>query len=175
MNYKSHSLEKVVWFLLCVINIYRKYAWVVSLKYKKGYYTLHEKCQYSEFFWSVFSRICTEYREILRISPHSVSLRTQSECGKIRTKKTPNTKTFHAVTIANTFQKILDESGRKQNKILLDKGNRFYNWSLESRLHNNDIEIYEGTSAVSQRFIRTLKNTISYTWPKYRRRCVLIS
>ena len=23
--------------------------------------TLREKCPYSEFFWSVFSRICTEY------------------------------------------------------------------------------------------------------------------
>ena len=26
--------------------------------------TLHEKCPYLEFFWSVFSRIWTEYREI---------------------------------------------------------------------------------------------------------------
>ena len=29
--------------------------------------------------------------------PHSVSLRIQSECGKMRTRKTPNTTTFHAV------------------------------------------------------------------------------
>ena len=42
--------------------------------------TLCEKCQYSEFFCSVFSRIRTEYREIL--SPN-----IQSECGKIRTRK----------------------------------------------------------------------------------------
>ena len=27
---------------------------------------LHEKCPYSELFWSAFSRIWTEYREILR-------------------------------------------------------------------------------------------------------------
>ena len=42
------------------------------------------------FFWSVFSRIRTEYREIFCISPFSVrmrSLRIQSECGKIRTRK----------------------------------------------------------------------------------------
>ena len=37
-------------------------------------FTLREKCPYSELFWSVFSRIRTEYAEILR-----------SECGKIQT------------------------------------------------------------------------------------------
>ena len=40
-----------------------------------GYHLSHplwEKCAYSEFFWSVFSRIWTEYGEILRISPYSV-------------------------------------------------------------------------------------------------------
>ena len=52
--------------------------------------TLHEKYPYSEFFWPVFSRIWTEYGKILHIAP-------QSECGKIRTRKTPKTDTFHAV------------------------------------------------------------------------------
>ena len=37
--------------------------------------TLREKCLYSEIFWSVFSRIWSEYREILRISPSSVRMR----------------------------------------------------------------------------------------------------
>ena len=32
---------------------------------------LHEKCPYSELLWSAFSRIWTEYGEILRISPYS--------------------------------------------------------------------------------------------------------
>ena len=36
---------------------------------------MRKKCPYSELFWSAFSRIRTEYGEILRISPHSV--RTQ--------------------------------------------------------------------------------------------------
>ena len=35
---------------------------------------LREKCLYSRFFWSVFSRIRTEYGEILGISPYSVRL-----------------------------------------------------------------------------------------------------
>ena len=53
--------------LLCVIDIFSKYAWVDPLKDKKG------------------------------------------------------------VTIVNAFQKILDRSGRKPNKIWVDKGSEFYN------------------------------------------------
>ena len=52
--------------------------------------SLREKCPYLELFWSVFSRIRTEYREI------PVYLRIQSECGKIRTRITPNTDPFYA-------------------------------------------------------------------------------
>ena len=37
-------------------------------------HTLREKCPYSEFSWSVFSRIGAEYRKILRISPYSVQM-----------------------------------------------------------------------------------------------------
>ena len=55
--------------------------------------TLCEKCPYSEFYWSVFVRIQTEYVDI------GVFLLIQSECGKIRTRKTPNTDTFHAVNL----------------------------------------------------------------------------
>ena len=38
-------------------------------------YALREKCPSSELFWSIFSRIRTEYGEILRISPYSVPMR----------------------------------------------------------------------------------------------------
>ena len=41
--------------------------------------SLRENCPHSELFWSVFSRIRTEYGEI------------ESECGEIRTRITPNT------------------------------------------------------------------------------------
>ena len=54
-------------FLLCVIDIFSKYAWVVPLKDKKG------------------------------------------------------------ISIANEFQKVLNRSGRKPNKIWVDKGSGFYN------------------------------------------------
>ena len=36
---------------------------------------LNKKCPYSEFFWSIFSRIRTEYGEIRSISPCSVRMR----------------------------------------------------------------------------------------------------
>ena len=58
-------------FLLCVIDIFSKYAWVIPLKDKKG------------------------------------------------------------VSIVDAFQKILDDSNRKPNKILVDKGSEFYNNSFK--------------------------------------------
>ena len=56
--------------------------------------SLRENCLYLEFFWSVFSRIWTEY---------GISLRIQSKCGKIRTRKSSNTDTFHAVESLNMY------------------------------------------------------------------------
>ena len=59
-------------FLLCVIDIYSKYAWVIPLKDKKE------------------------------------------------------------ITITTAFQKILDESNDKPNKIQVNKGSEFYNRSMKS-------------------------------------------
>ena len=67
------------------------------------------------------------------------------------------------ITITNTFRKILDEPGRKQNKIWVDKGSEFYNRSMKPWLEKNDTEMYlthnEGKS-VAKRLIRTLKKKI---------------
>ena len=91
-------------FLLCVIDIFSKYAWVIPLKGKKG------------------------------------------------------------VSVVNAFQKILDKSKRKPNKIWVDKGSEFYNSSFKKWLKDNDIEMHsiynEGKSIVAEKFIRTLKNKI---------------
>ena len=98
------KFNKGLRFLLCVIDIYRKYAWVIPLKDKKG------------------------------------------------------------IMITNPFQKILDESNRKPNKICVDKGSEFYNRTMKSCLEKNDIEMYsmhnEGKSFIAERFIRTFKNKI---------------
>ena len=81
-------------FLLCVVDIFSKYACVVPLKDKKG------------------------------------------------------------VSIVDAFQKILDDSNRKPNKIWVDKGSEFYNNSFKKWLKDNDIEMYsiynEGKSVVAE-------------------------
>ena len=91
-------------FLLCVIDIFSKCAWVIPLKDKKG------------------------------------------------------------VSIVNAFQKILKKSNRKPNKILVDKGSKFYNNSFKKWIKDNDVVMYsinnEGKSVITERFIRTLKNEI---------------
>ena len=48
------------------------------------------KCPYLELVCSAFCRNWTEY---------AVSLRIQSECGKMQTRITPNTDTFYAVSL----------------------------------------------------------------------------
>ena len=68
------KFNKRIRFLLCVIDIFGKYAWVILMKDKKG------------------------------------------------------------ITITNDFQKTLDESNRKPNKIWVDIGSRFYNRSMKSWL-----------------------------------------
>ena len=68
------------------------------------------------------------------------------------------------VSIVDAFQKILDNSNRKPNKIWVDKGSEFYNNSFKKWLKDNDIEMYsiynEGKSVVAERFTRTLKTKI---------------
>ena len=91
-------------FLLCVIDIFSKYAWIVPLKNKKG------------------------------------------------------------VSITDAFQKILDDSNRKKNKIWVNKGSEFYNNSFKKWLKDSDIEMYsihnEVKSVFVERFIRSLKAKI---------------
>ena len=70
----------------------------------------------------------------------------------------------NGITFVNAFQKILDNSTRKLNKIWVDKGSEFYNSSLKNYLKDTDIDVYstlnEGRSVVAERFIRTLKAKI---------------
>ena len=46
------------------------------------------------------------------------------------------------ITITNTFQKVLDESNYKVNKIWVDKGSKFYNRPTKSWLEKNNLEMY---------------------------------
>ena len=68
------------------------------------------------------------------------------------------------ITITNAFQKIIDESNRKPNKMWVDKGSEFYNRSMKSFLQNGDIDMYsthnEEKSVVAETIIRSLENKI---------------
>ena len=68
------------------------------------------------------------------------------------------------MSIINSFQKVIDKSRLKPNKIWVDKGSKFYNSSFKKWLKDNDIEMYsihnEGKSVVAERFVRTLKTKI---------------
>ena len=63
------------------------------------------------------------------------------------------------VSIVDAFQKILDDSDRKPNKIWVDRGSEFYNNSFKEWLKDNNFEMYsihnEGKSIVAERFTRT--------------------
>ena len=65
-------------------------------------------------------------------------------------------------SIVDAFKKILSDSNRKPNKILVDQGSEFYNKPFKKFLKINKIEMYsyfnERKSVVAERFIRTLKN-----------------
>ena len=58
------------------------------------------------------------------------------------------------VSLVNAFQKLLDSSKRKQNKIWVDQGSEFYNNVFKKFLKDNDISIYstynEGKSGVEK-------------------------
>ena len=69
--FHQKSLVNLMWILSCIyLDQELKINRTLSLR---------EKCSYSEFFWSLFPRIRTEYGEIRSISLYSF------ECGKIRT------------------------------------------------------------------------------------------
>ena len=69
--------------------------------------------------------------------------------------------------IVNAFQKTLNDSKRKPNKIWADKRIEFYNRSMKSWLDKSNIVMYslnnEKKSAVAERFIGTFKKKIMST------------
>ena len=96
--------NKGVKYLLCVIDLFSKYAFVVPLKDKNG------------------------------------------------------------SSVVREFGKIVNESGRRPNKISVDQGSEFYNKTFKNWLRDEGIEMYstynEGKSVVAERFIRTLRNKL---------------
>ena len=63
------------------------------------------------------------------------------------------------IIVTNAFQRILKKSNRKRNKVWVDTGGGYSNWSMKSWLEENNIEIHiKEKPVVAGRFIRTLKN-----------------
>ena len=84
---QRRSLIGFLW-LLCVCDqcIYSFTMSDFPIDHSSFLLLLCEKCPYSELFWSSFTRIWTEYREIWSISPYSVRMRenvgqNNFECG----------------------------------------------------------------------------------------------
>ena len=81
------------------------------------------------------------------------------------------------VTIVSAFQKIVDKSGRKPNKLWVDKGGKFYNFFLKKCLKDKNIEMYlihnEGKYVVAERFTRTLKTKIYKYMTSVSKNCIL--
>ena len=75
------------------------------------------------------------------------------------------------ITITNAFQKTLDNSKHKPNKIWVGKGSNFYNRSVQLWLKDNDIEMYLTHNAVesivAERFVKILKNKIDRYMTSY--------
>ena len=73
-------------------------------------------------------------------------------------------KNKNGISIVNAFQKILNDSVKKKNKIWVDKRSEFHNNSFTIWFKGNVLEMYsihkEGKSVVAERFIRTLKTKI---------------
>ena len=75
------------------------------------------------------------------------------------------------ITIINAFQKNLDKSNYKSDKVWIDKDSEFHKRSMESFLKKNDIEMYstckKGKSVVAERLIRTLKTKFINIWLQF--------
>ena len=60
--------------------------------------------------------------------------------------------------------RILNEPNRKPNKLLVDRGRKFYSKPMQERFENNDILMYsthnKGKSVIAERFTKTLKAKI---------------
>ena len=111
---------------------------------------LREKCPYSEFFWCVFSRIWTEYRKILRISPYSVQMRenTAQKNSKNRHFSRSVGSFSTSSRIRTEYRKILRISPysvqMRENMAQKNSKNRHFSRSVGSLSTSGNIRKYKG-------------------------------
>ena len=79
-----------------------------------------KSAQIRNFFWSVFSRIRTEYGQILRISPYSVRMQENMEQKKIRIWR-PYTKCGSPRYTSEMFERLNEERKSRLKIVIEDK------------------------------------------------------
>ena len=82
-------LFKKIWFLVFQIKM-KNEKWTSNLNFNvqlfwksKNHFHCVKSVQLQSFLWSVFSRMWTEYREILCISPYSVRMQENTDQKKL--------------------------------------------------------------------------------------------
>ena len=82
-------LFKKIWFLVFQIKM-KNEKWTSNLNFNvqlfwksKNHFQCVKSVQLQSFLWSVFSRMWTEYREILCISPYSVRMQENTDQKKL--------------------------------------------------------------------------------------------
>ena len=116
-------------------------------------------------------QLISEFNKGLRFFLYLIDIFSKHMVVPLKNKK--------GITVTKAFQKILDLSNRKPNKVWVDKRSELYNRSVKLWLQDSDIEKYsthkEGKSVVAERFIRTLKNTIYKYMTSVSKMCILIT
>ena len=83
------------------------------------------------------------------------------------------------ITNTNTFQKILDESSRKTNKIWVDNWSEFYHKSIKSWLRDNKLEKYstnsEAESVLLKNLLEVWRIKPAKIWLQYRKMRILLN
>ena len=89
------NMEKVFKYREKIRTNYEQYAVKIMKTLIRSKPTFRKKCPHSELFWSVFPTFGMNTERC------RVSVRIQCECGKMRTRITPNMDSFHAVLGSN--------------------------------------------------------------------------
>ena len=72
------------------------------------------------------------------------------------------------ITITNAFEKTLDESNRKPNKIWVNKGSKLYNRSINSWLEKNAIKCIQHVMKENLSLLKDLLNILQNKIYKYK-------
>ena len=128
-------------------------------------YSLRKTCPYSELFWSIFSRIRTEYGEMRSISPYSVRMRentdqNNSEYGPFLRSDFSVWSYSHTRAYSYILGCVIIAS--QSIKLSNDENISEKTFFLTPAKHNDDTRVFHIRSTIS----RTMKLIVSYLCSK---------